>query len=280
MSDGKTTADNGDRSALTDLNLYERLGVPKDAPIDVIRRAYRKQALAVHPDRNSRPSAQRDFQLLAAAMEVLGDPKRRASYDAGTAEDDEDDTDGPAAMDAARSLYKRVTEADIIAFEERYVGSAEERSDVRAAMNRYPANMQSVIDSVPFARMADADRFRRIMASTDDDDDDDDDRKRSQLIPIATSTTIVPEGMLSMREREKRRHMAMVASMELRFGGRRNQTVEEPPEDEFLAIQRRLDENKANRRSSRGAAGPADRTTRRRRTVDPPPPLSSKRPKA
>jgi DnaJ family protein A protein 2 len=58
--------------------LYKELGVPKGASPEDIKRAYRKEALAKHPDRGG---AKEDFQKLQAAYDVLSNPDRRALYD-------------------------------------------------------------------------------------------------------------------------------------------------------------------------------------------------------
>ena len=63
-------------------NLYEILGVPKDAKPDAIRKAYRKLARKHHPDVNPGNSKAEDrFKKAASAYEVLSDDKRRAAYD-------------------------------------------------------------------------------------------------------------------------------------------------------------------------------------------------------
>lgn len=67
----------------TDLNLYAVLGVERDASPDEIRSAYRQAARASHPDLHPRDaSAIERFKRVQIAYEVLGDPVRRAAYDA------------------------------------------------------------------------------------------------------------------------------------------------------------------------------------------------------
>lgn len=57
---------------------YEVLGVPKDADVAAIKKAYRKQALAHHPDRGG---DQEKFKEIGKAYEVLSDPEKRKIYD-------------------------------------------------------------------------------------------------------------------------------------------------------------------------------------------------------
>ncbi len=61
---------------------YEILGVSKDAPKDVIKKAYRKVALKFHPDRNpDNKEAEESFKEAAEAYEILSDEQKRARYD-------------------------------------------------------------------------------------------------------------------------------------------------------------------------------------------------------
>jgi curved DNA-binding protein len=63
-------------------NLYDTLGVKRDASDDDIRKAYRKLAKKHHPDVNpGNKSAEDKFKAVSAAYEVLSDPKKRANYD-------------------------------------------------------------------------------------------------------------------------------------------------------------------------------------------------------
>lgn len=63
-------------------DLYEILGVPKDASAEAIKKAYRTLAQKYHPDKNQNdPTAEDKFKEIAAAYEVLGDIDRRAAYD-------------------------------------------------------------------------------------------------------------------------------------------------------------------------------------------------------
>jgi DnaJ-class molecular chaperone len=63
-------------------NLYETLGVKRDASIDDIRKSYRKLARKHHPDVNPGNKVAEDkFKAISSAYEVLSDEKKRAAYD-------------------------------------------------------------------------------------------------------------------------------------------------------------------------------------------------------
>jgi molecular chaperone DnaJ len=63
-------------------DFYEILEVSKNASAEEIKKAYRKQALAFHPDRNpGDKSAEDKFKEAAEAYEILSDPQKKARYD-------------------------------------------------------------------------------------------------------------------------------------------------------------------------------------------------------
>ena len=63
-------------------DFYEILGISKNADAAEIKKAYRKNALQFHPDKNpGDKSAEEKFKLAAEAYEVLSDPQKKAKYD-------------------------------------------------------------------------------------------------------------------------------------------------------------------------------------------------------
>lgn len=62
-------------------DLYEVLGVARDASEDDIKKAYRKLARQYHPDHNKEPGAQERFVEIQEAYDTLSDPEQRKMYD-------------------------------------------------------------------------------------------------------------------------------------------------------------------------------------------------------
>jgi molecular chaperone DnaJ len=60
-------------------NLYDTLGVPKNASAEEIKKAYRKLAREHHPDASGGDEAK--FKEIQGAYDVLSDPEKRKAYD-------------------------------------------------------------------------------------------------------------------------------------------------------------------------------------------------------
>lgn len=67
---------------MTDKDYYAILGVSRDATDQEIKKAYRRQAIRFHPDKNPGDrEAEEKFKAAAEAYSVLGDADKRARYD-------------------------------------------------------------------------------------------------------------------------------------------------------------------------------------------------------
>ena len=60
---------------------YQTLGVPRDAPAEDVKKAFRRLARKYHPDVSREPDAEARMKELNEAFAVLSDPEKRAAYD-------------------------------------------------------------------------------------------------------------------------------------------------------------------------------------------------------
>ncbi len=64
------------------IDYYKILGISKKSSTEEIKKAYRKLAIKYHPDKNpGNIEAERKFQEINEAYEILSDPKQRKMYD-------------------------------------------------------------------------------------------------------------------------------------------------------------------------------------------------------
>lgn len=88
---------------------YDSLGVPRDAPPEEVKRAYRKKAVHAHPDRGGN---EQEFHAIQRAYDVLGDPSRREQYDR-TGEDGQTDARSVALGTLATVMSNIMDQADV-----------------------------------------------------------------------------------------------------------------------------------------------------------------------
>jgi len=60
---------------------YKILGISRNSDSSAIKKAYRKLALKVHPDKNKEPDAAEKFKEISEAYEVLSDENKRKIFD-------------------------------------------------------------------------------------------------------------------------------------------------------------------------------------------------------
>ncbi len=86
---------------------YEILGVPRDASDEDIKKAYRRQAIIHHPDKNQgSQEATVKFQQISAAYAILSCAEKRSRYDM-TGSLDEDGVDFEPDMDDVMQIFSQ-----------------------------------------------------------------------------------------------------------------------------------------------------------------------------
>lgn len=73
---------------LSSSSLYDILGIDKSASVDDVRKAYKRKALATHPDKlnpdateDERIHAETQFRKVNEAFNILSDSRQRQAYD-------------------------------------------------------------------------------------------------------------------------------------------------------------------------------------------------------
>ncbi|NXJ72513.1 DJC14 protein, partial [Rostratula benghalensis] len=64
-----------------ELNPFQVLGAEATASDAELKKAYRRLAVLVHPDKNHHPRAEAAFKVLRAAWDMVSSPERRKEYE-------------------------------------------------------------------------------------------------------------------------------------------------------------------------------------------------------
>ncbi|XP_062069884.1 dnaJ homolog subfamily C member 9 isoform X1 [Lepus europaeus] len=149
-------------------DLYQVLGVRREASDGEVRRGYHKVSLQVHPDRvgeGDKEDATRRFQILGRVYSVLSDKEQRAVYDEqGTVDEDATGLNQDRDWEAYwRLLFKKISLEDIQAFEKTYKGSEEELADIKQAYLDFKGDMDQIMESVLCVQYTDEPRIRNII---------------------------------------------------------------------------------------------------------------------
>ncbi|KAL4452266.1 hypothetical protein ABPG75_007928 [Micractinium tetrahymenae] len=148
--------------------LYEALGVERTASQEEIRKAFRKLALALHPDKNpGDASAVEKFQTLQKVYGILSNPDKRKVYDQTGSVEDSEELAGEKfneLYEYYRSMYAPVTEDDLDAFHQQFRGGQEERAEVLKYYQQFKGDMGKVFEWVMCSdEAADSHRFMDLL---------------------------------------------------------------------------------------------------------------------
>ncbi|KAH7335455.1 hypothetical protein B0J17DRAFT_719983 [Rhizoctonia solani] len=86
---------------------YEVLAIEKTADENEVKKAYRKLALQLHPDKNNAPGADEAFKVVSKAFTILSDPQKRAVYDQVGGDPEQRGGGGSAASSGMGGMHMR-----------------------------------------------------------------------------------------------------------------------------------------------------------------------------
>jgi curved DNA-binding protein CbpA len=140
-------------------NYYSILGMSQTATTLEIRKAFRKLALTLHPDKiDSKDKTQStiDFQFLVNVVDILTDTEKREYYDLTG----DDKMIHECKTQKSTYYTKRYVDIEqILAHQEKYVGSQEEQHDVYEAYKEFKGNMTAIIETIMHSTDEDIKRF-------------------------------------------------------------------------------------------------------------------------
>ncbi|KAL4571655.1 hypothetical protein LXL04_018418 [Taraxacum kok-saghyz] len=252
-------------------SLYEILGVEKTASQQEIKKAYHKLALRLHPDKNPNDEdAKEKFQQLQKVISILGDEEKRALYDQTGCVDDAE-LAGDVAQNLKnffRTMYKKVTEADIEEFESNYRGSESEKNDLIELYTKYKGHMNRLFCSMLCSDpKLDSHRFKDILDEAISSGEvkltkaykkwaNKVSETKPPTDPLKRSGNSKKESddlyaIISQRQSERKGRLdAMFSSLVGKYGGERGESSE-PTEEEFEAARVKLEKRKSSKKSKK-----------------------------
>lgn len=143
--------------------LYDLLDVLPNASPQEIKKAYRLLAIKLHPDKNptDTENAQKNFQKLQEAYEILKDENKRAIYDR-TGETGEDISSFFEAYEYYRTFFKRVEVQDIEEFSLTYFGSDAEKEDLVEFYMDFNGDLTQLLNYIPLSDESQIPRYLAI----------------------------------------------------------------------------------------------------------------------
>ncbi|ONK81823.1 uncharacterized protein A4U43_C01F33230 [Asparagus officinalis] len=250
-------------------SLYEILGVERTATQQEINKAYYKLALRLHPDKNpGDEEAKEKFQLLQKVISILGDEEKRAIYDQTGCVDDEA-LSGEAAenlQEFFRTMYKKVTEADIEEFEANYRGSDSEKKDLKNLYTEFKGNMNRLFCSMLCSEpKLDSHRFKDIIDEAIADGELKTTKAYQKWAKKVSETKPPTEPIVRRSKLKKKEETDLVAVITQRRSERKDkfdsilssivakcngEAIPEPSEEEFQKARERIEgKNKQPKRS-------------------------------
>ena len=133
-------------------NLYEVLGVQKDADQSAIKKAYRSLSLKHHPDKFQSSDAKvienqtAKFQLLAKIHKILADDEKRKLYDEQGIVLDDEGMDNADWQQYWRLLFPKISTKDIDNYLDKYIGSEEEIADLKKVYVQCKGDMNKIYE--------------------------------------------------------------------------------------------------------------------------------------
>ncbi|EEZ98799.1 J domain-containing protein CG6693-like Protein [Tribolium castaneum] len=152
-------------------DIYEILGVERDATEKEIKKAYHKLSLLVHPDRvddSKKALSTEKFKVLGKIHAILHDKEKRKIYD-DYGEIDEETDSSFNWIDYWRAIFKKIDVKVIEEYEKNYIGSETELRDIKKAYVASKGNMDLILEMVPFSNCANEPRIIEIVRKMVDD---------------------------------------------------------------------------------------------------------------